>query len=116
MKKIFALIILAAVLIVGGCTSSSFSVLSDDSEIKISAENADDSTGNGNIKIPDGAALHVDAKITKGKLLIRTAGNEHAIDTSGESFIDVPPGGCELFFSAAEGLTGEIILRPLPKV
>lgn len=116
MKKIFSVAILFAALLVVGCTSSSFSVVSDDSEIKISAENADDSTGEGNIKIPDGAALNVDAKITAGKLLIRVGNDEHAIEKSGESFIDVPPGGCEIFFTATDGLTGEIILRPLPKV
>ncbi|MBR4642327.1 MAG: hypothetical protein IKO74_06330 [Selenomonadaceae bacterium] len=116
MKKIFCLTILLAVLIVGGCTASKMSIDSTQDEIKISATNADESGGNGNIKIPDGSAVPVDAKISSGKLIIGVGGKEYTVDKSGELFIDVPAGECDLSFTAKEGLIGEIILRALPKV
>ena len=116
MKKIFCVIILSAVMIVGGCTASKMSVESTQDEIKISATNAEEGDSSGNIKIPDGSAVQVDAKISSGKLIIGVGGKEYTVDKSGESFIDVPAGECDLFFTAKDGLTGEVILRALPKV
>ena len=116
MKKIFCVMILLAVMIVGGCTASKMSIDSTQDEIKISATNADESGGNGSMKIPDGSAVQVDAKISSGKLIIGVGGKEYTVDKSGELFIDVPAGECDLSFTAKEGLTGEIILHALPKV
>lgn len=116
MRKIFGVVIVLTVLVVAGCTMSNMSINSTDDEVKIAASNADEGGGNGHIKIPNGSALQVNAKITAGKLIIRIANVEHAFDKSGEFFIDVPAGDCDMFFSAANGLTGEITLRALPKV
>ena len=95
-----------------------FNTASVDNEIKITANNAttnDISEGYGFIKIPDGFAIHVDAKISAGKLIIRVEGNEYTLDKSGETVIDVPSGERDLRFVAVDGLTGEIILRAKPK-
>lgn len=119
MRKFFCALMVVTVLIVVGCTSSSLSVTSTDSEITIEAENAggdDTRDGDGSVVIPEGAALNVNADITRGKLIIRLGNREHVVYKSGETFIDVPPGGCDLNFIAADGLTGKITLRPLPKV
>ena len=116
MRKIFCAMIFFAVIIVGGCTASKMSIESTQDEIKISATNADEGGSNGNIKIPDGSAVQVDAKISSGKLIIGVGGKEYTVDKTGESFIDVPPGECDLSFTAKENLTGEIILRALPKI
>ena len=116
MRKIFIALIVLTMLVVGGCTRSSMSVDSTGDEIKIAATNADDGSGNGQIEIPDGSTLQVDAKISAGKLIIRVGNKDHEVDKSGEFFIDVPPGECYLVFTAKDGLTGEIILRALPKI
>lgn len=117
MRKIFCLLILTAALIIGGCTVDKMTVEStDDNQIKISATNASDGGTSGHIKIPDGAALHVDAKITAGKLIIDFGDRKQTVDKSGEFFIDVPVGSYDLFLNAEDGLTGEITLRALPKV
>jgi len=116
MKKFLSILLLIAALLVGGCAKDEMTIDSaDNNEIKISATNASDGGGIGYIKIPDGSALHVDAKISAGKLIIRVEGKEHTVDKSGETFIDVPAGERDLRLSAADGLTGEIILRARPK-
>lgn len=126
MKKfLLALIVLTAFIVVGcgGGDSAieiepgSFRTASVDNEIKITAN---DVTTNGNstngfIKVPDGSAIHVNAKISAGKLIIRVEGKELTVDKSGETFIDVPSGERDLRFEAADGLTGEIILRAKSK-
>ena len=116
MRKIFCVMILSALLIVVGCTSSSMGVVSTDDEIKITATNANESSSNGSIRIPKGSTLQGDAKISAGKLIISVGGKEHEIDKAGEFFIDVPAGKCDLVFTAKDGLTGEIILHALPKI
>ena len=122
MRKILfgVMILLVAMIVLGYGKMSSFIVVSsmDDNEIKISASNASDSsnTGTGNIKIPAGSAIQVDATITKGKLIITAGDKACVVVKSGESFIDVPAGDCELFFQGVNDLTGEITLRALPKV
>ena len=117
MRKIFCLLILTAALIIGGCTKSSMTIEStDNNQVKISATNSSDGGGNAQINILDGASLHVDAKITAGKLIVDVANNKHTIDKTGEFFIDVPAGGYNLILTAQDGLTGEITLRALPKV
>ena len=116
MRKIFCVMILFALLIVGGCTNSSMAISSTDDEIKISASNASESGGNGSIKIPEGSTLQGDAKISAGKLIISVGGKDREIDKTGEFFIDVPAGNYELLFTAKDGLTGEIVLRALPKI
>lgn len=117
MKKFFGVMILLIILAIYGCMTNSFIVLSDHSnKIVISADNSDGNTGNDKITIPDGTALHIDAEIKKGKLVINIAGTEHVIDKSGEIFIDVPPGNCEFSFTAKDNLTGKITFLALPKV
>ena len=117
MRKIFCLLILTAALIIGGCTVDRMTIEStDNNEVKISATNASDGGGLAQIKIPDGASLHVDAKITAGKLIVDIANNKHIVDKTGEFFIDVPAGGYSVILKAQDGLTGEITLRALPKV
>lgn len=117
MRKIFVAMILLAVMIVSGCVTSKFGIVStDDSKIEISVENSDNDTKTSKIKIPDGAAVQVDAKISAGTLIISGGGKEYEINKSGESVLDFPPGDYELFFNTKNGLTGEIILRVLPKV
>ena len=116
MRKIFGVLILLTVLIVGGCTHSEMTIDTTDSEVKISAKNADEGGGDAEIQIPDGSTLQVDAKISAGKLIIRVNDKEHAFDKSGEFFVDVPTGHQRLFITAQNGLTGEIILRALPKI
>ena len=117
MKKFFIALIVLTAFIVVGCGGESTIVSSVDNEIKITAKDASDSGGNGHINIPDGSAIHVDAKISAGKLIIRDVrdeGKEYTVDKSGETFIDVPAGDCGLQFEL-DGLTGEIILRAKPK-
>ena len=125
MKKfLLALIVLTAFIVVG-CGGESvddneqvyFRAASVDNEIKITANDANtNGTGsNGFIKVPDGSAIHVNAKISAGKLIIRVEGKELTVDKSGETFIDVSSGERDLRFEAADGLTGEIILRAKPK-
>lgn len=116
MRKIFGVMILLAMLIVGGCTGSSMKISSTDDEITISATNANEDGGNGSIKIPEGSTLQGDAKISAGKLIMVIGGKEHIVDKTGEFFIDVPGGKCDLLFTAEDGLTGEIILRALPEI
>jgi len=114
--KILSVMILIAALIVGGCSKNEMTIdSSQNNEIKISATNASDGGGIGYIKIPDGSALHVDAKISAGKLIILVEGKEHIVDKTGESFIDVPTGERDLRLNSADGLTGEIILSARPK-
>ena len=118
MKKFFIALIVLTAFIVVGCGGESTIVSSVDNEIKITAKDASDSGGNGHINIPDGSAIHVDAKISAGKLIIRDVrdeGKEYTVDKSGETFIDVPSGERDLRFEAADGLTGEIILRAKSK-
>lgn len=116
MTKIFCVLILFAAIVIGGCTTSKMSVEStDDKEITISATNAGDGGGNGSIKIPEGSTLHVNAKISAGKLIVDLGDRKHTVDKTGEFFIDTPPGRYELSFSAQDGLTGEIVLRALPR-
>ena len=125
MKKfLLALIVLTAFIVVGcGGDSTveiepgSFRTASVDNEIKITANDVttNGNSSNGFIKVPDGSAIHVDAKISAGKLIIRVEGKELTVDKSGETFIDVPSGERDLRFEAADGLTGEIILRARPK-
>ena len=125
MKKfLLALIVLTAFIVVG-CGGESaddneqvyFRAASVDNEIKITANdaNTNGNSSNGFIKVPDGYAIHVDAKISAGKLIIRVEGKKYTVDKSGETFIDVPAGDRDLRFEAADGLTGEIILRDKPK-
>ena len=116
MKKIFIVPVLLTVLLVGGCAKDEMTIDSSlNNEIKISATNASDGGGLGYIKIPDGSALCVDAKISAGKLIVRVEGTEHSFDKSGETFIDVPAGDRDIRLMSADGLTGEIILRARPK-
>ncbi len=126
MKKfLLALIVLTAFIVVGcgGGESTAdneqvyFRAASVDNEIKIIANdaNTNGNSSNGFIKIPNGSAIRVDAKISAGKLIIRVEGKEVTVDKSGETFIDVPSGDRDLRFEAADGLTGEIILRAKPK-
>lgn len=83
---------------VGECDKSKMEMTTTpDNEIRISATNADESGGNGHIKIPDGSAIQVDAKISAGKLIIDIDDKEYEIDKTGESFIDVPPGKHDCF-------------------
>ena len=117
MKKIFCMMILLIAMIAGGCTTSKFGIVStNDSEIKISVENSDKDSKTGNIKIPDGSAVQVDAKISAGTLIISGGGKEYEIDKTGEFSLDFPSGNHEWFFNTKNGLTGEIILRVLPKI
>lgn len=117
MRKIFVVMILLAAMIAGGCTTSKFGIVStDDSKIEISVENSDKDSKTGNIKIPDGAAVQVDAKISAGTLIISGGGKEYEINQSGEYSLDLPPGNHELFFNTKNNLTGEIVLRVMPKV
>ncbi len=117
MREIFCAMILLAAMIVGGCTTSKFGIVStDDSEIKISVENSDKDSKTGNIKIPDGSAVQVDAEISTGILIISGGGKEYEINKTGEYSLDLPPGNYELLFYTKNGLTGEIILHILPKV
>ncbi|MBQ7454627.1 MAG: hypothetical protein IJS69_06235 [Selenomonadaceae bacterium] len=116
MRKIFCVMILLTMIFVGGCTKSEMSINSTDEQIKISATNANENSGTGYIKIPEGATLQVDAKISSGKLIVNIGNKDHEFDKAGQVFIDVPPGNYDLFLTAANGLTGEIILRALPKV
>ena len=124
MKKfLLALIVLTAFIVVGcgGGESSGdneqvyFRTSSVDNEIKVTANDASDSGTNGFIKVPDGSAIHVNAKISAGKLIIRVEGTEYTVDKSGETFIDVSSGERDLRFEAADGFTGEIILRAQSK-
>ena len=125
MKKFLLAAIVGLALFVVGCGGESaadkeqvyFRAASVDNEIKITANdaNTNGNSSDGFIKVPDGSALHVDAKISAGKLIIRVEGKEYTVDKSGETFIDVPSGDRDLRFEAADGLTGEIILRAKPK-
>jgi len=116
LAKFLSVLILSAALFVGGCTKDEMTIdSSDNNEIKISATNASEGGGIGYIKILDGSALHVDAKISSGKLIIRVEGKEHTVDKTGEIFIDVPAGERDLRLESADGLTGEIILRARSK-
>ena len=116
MKKFFVAVIVLTALFVVGCGGGESTIDSSvDNEIKITAKDANDGGGLGYIKIPDGSALHVDAKISSGKLIIRVEGKEYTVDKSGETFIDVPSGDRDLRFETVDGLTGEIILRAKPK-
>ena len=115
MKKfLLALIVLTTFIVVGCGGGESTIVSSADNEIKITAKDASDSGGNGHINIPDGSVLHVDAKISAGKLIIRAEDEEFTVDKSGESFIDVPAGDRGLRFEL-DDLTGEIILSAQSK-
>ena len=111
MKKfLLALIVLTAFIVVGcGGESSdssvdnepgSFRTASVDNEIKITANdaNTNGNSSNGFIKVPDGSAIHVNAKISAGKLIIRVEGKEYTVDKSGETFIDVSSGERDLRF------------------
>lgn len=116
MKKFFGVMILLTVLLIGGCTGSKMSISTDDNETKISATNADESVGDSNVTIPEGSVVQGEAKISSGKLIIRVGNREHTVEKSGEFFIDLPTSGGELFLTAKDGLTGEIILRAMPKI
>ena len=116
MRKFFGVMILLTILLVGGCTGSKMSISTDDNETKITATNADESVGDSSITIPEGSVVQGEAKISSGKLIIRVGGREQVIDKSGEFFVDVPTGHQRLFITAQNGLTGEIILRALPKI
>ena len=130
MKKFLLALIVLTTFIVVGCGGGEstidssadnekvyFRAASVDNEIKIIANdaNTDGNSSNGFIKIPNGSAIRVDAKISAGKLIIRVEGKELTVDKSGETFIDVPAGEVDLRFEATDGLTGEIILRAQSK-
>ena len=117
MKKFLLALIVLTTFIVVGCGGGESTIVSTvDNEIKIIANdaNTNGNSSNGFIKIPNGSAIRVDAKISAGKLIIRDEGKEFTVDKSGETFIDVPAGECGLRFEL-DGLTGEIILRAKSK-
>ena len=118
MRKIFCLMIFFVLMIVSGCTTSSIEINSTDDEIKISASNVSEGNdnSNGSVKVPEGSTLQGEAKISSGKLIIKVGNKEHTVDKTGEFFIDVPGGNSELFYTAQDNLTGEIILHVLPKI
>lgn len=119
MKKFLSVVILIVALVISGCDDGG--EMGVDSltpgKITVTATNASDGGGSGIIKVPEGSAIQVDAKISSGTLIIRMLKDEkeYTINKSGESFIDVPPGEYHLMLSSKDGLTGEIILRAVPK-
>ena len=123
MKKFLSVLVLISALIVGGCGGSSFGIyLPHDADtsaenkiIKVLAENEDDAGGSNSLTISEGSCIKVDANISSGKLIIIVEGTEYVIDKTGESFINVSAGEQKVDFLARDGLTGEIILRAVPK-
>ena len=119
MKKFLSVVILIMALVISGCGEERKMTVdsSTPDKITVTATNASNGGCNGHIKVPEGSAIQVDAKISSGTLIIRMLKDEkeYTINKSGESFIDVPPGEYYLMLSPKDGLTGEIILRAAPK-
>ena len=147
MKKFLSVLILLTALLVGGCGGKSSMEIDNTAKpntVTITAENAENGGGVGYLKINDGEAIQVDAKITSGKLLLKIREKKlvfedkpdkssvdksdvikfqnafvnltpHVIDKSGKSFIDVPPDEYVILIDSEDGLTGEIILSAAPK-
>lgn len=123
MKKFLSVLVLISALIVGGCGGSSFGIyLPHDTDtsaenkiIKVLAENEEDAGGSNSLTIPEGSCIQVNANISSGKLIIIVEDKEYEINKTGESFIDVSAGEQKVDLLARDGLTGEIILRAVPK-
>ena len=115
MKKVFCMMVLAAALIIGGCSTESHSITSNDTEIHMSGTNYNDTIADKNIDVA-GGALAVEAKIEQGQIEVIIGGKSYTFDKTQETSIDLPPGSHDVSFAGHDNFTGEITLRVLPKV
>ncbi len=114
MRKLFCMMMLAAALIVGGCTSESHSITSTDTEIHLSGENYNDTSDSNSLTVS--GVLAVDTEIKQGQIELIVGGKSYKFDKTQETSIDVPPGNHDISFAGHDNFTGEITLRVLPKV
>lgn len=114
MKKIFCVMILAAALIVGGCSAESHSIKSTDTEIHMSGENYNDMSNSKSLLVS--GALIVETEIKQGQIEVIIGGKSYKFDKTQETSIDLPPGSHDISFAGHDNFTGEITLRVLPKV
>ncbi|MBD3878784.1 MAG: hypothetical protein SR1Q5_03755 [Quinella sp. 1Q5] len=114
MKKLFCMMMLAAALIVGGCSTESHSIKSTDTEIQMSGENFNGTSDSKSLIVS--GALAVETEIKQGQVEVIIDGKSYTFDKTQETSIDVPPGNHEISFAGHDNFTGEITLRVLPKV
>ena len=115
MKNFLSMMILVAALIVGGCTSESFSTSNVDGDIHVTGKNCTDS--HGSIKLDgDGNALVGESKIESGRVEMQVGEKNYRFDKSGDISVDVPAGVEEIFFSGFDNFTGELKLKAVPKI
>ena len=114
MKKIFCMMILAAALIMGGCSAESHSITSNDMEIHMSGTNYNGTSDSKSLLVS--GALIVETEIKQGQIEVIVGGKSYKFDKTQETSIDLPPGNHDISFSGHDDFTGEITLRVLPKV
>ena len=106
---------LAAALIVGGCSTESHSITSTDTEIKMSGENFNGTSDSKSLS--NSGALAVETEIKQGKIEVIVGVKSYTFDKTQETSIDLPPGNHDILsFAGHDNFTGEITLRVLPKV
>lgn len=114
MKKLFCMMMLAAALIVGGCSTESHSITSTDTEIHMSGENFNGTSDSKSLSVS--GALAVETEIKQGQIEVIVGGKSYKFDKTQETSLDVPPGNHDIPFAGHDNFTGEITLRVLPKV
>ena len=91
MRKIFIALIIFSAVIVGGC-GESIGVVNTNNEIHVTAENAETSETNTNVKLGDGEILFGEAKIKSGRLEMEIGSKKYSFDKSQEISIEFSKG------------------------
>lgn len=115
MRKIFVALIILSTILIGGC-GESIGVVNTDNEIHVTAENVTNSETNTNVKLDGIEILFGEAKIEKGTLDIKIGDKTYSYDKTQEISIELPAGEHEIIFSGHDKFTGEVTLKPLPKI
>lgn len=108
------MMMLAAIMIVGGCSTESHSITSTDTEIHLEGKNFNGTSDSKSLMIS--GALAVETEIKQGQIEVIVGGKSYTFDKTQETSIDVPPGNHDISFAGHDNFTGEITLRVLPKV
>ena len=116
MKHFLSVMILVAALIVGGCTSESFSVSVTNGDIHVEGKTCNDSGGTAQLDGDGACVLIGESKITGGKIDMNVGSKTYTFDKTQEISVDVPAGTSEINFNAHDNFTGEINLKAVPKI